>query len=779
MVDKPISKQELIDAQKDSASLEKFINGGETETVQTRLDEQYPTLANAVYQVMAAGGFEPFATETELKASVPAVSKKAAKAMDTKKIWYWNGSAWVDTGLSELDQAKNYANANAAFNPVKPTTGTNLDTLKSVGIYFVTTVADATLANNYPVAGLGGILHVVAAQNSSLIFQEFRAANGVDYWRSWNGSVWTIWKLKTDLSTYEQSSKSFTDLGAIASGTDLNNLQTSGRWSLSDGSTWATTVLNFPIDGFSGTVEVIKNTGSSLILQRAVRWISSSSVETYTRMYRNAWSAWVTAKVDTSNFETITKSFTDLGSLVADVDLNNLKTVGRYSLSDGSTIATTALNYPKAGISGTLEVIKNTSSSIVTQKFTVWNSTAPEFWIRVFRNSWSAWIKIGTDLVSTNTFKISSVFSASMLADDLRTEAAVYLVNNNTIDLVAAGLPEKSLGLLEVSKGTVSSFAVQKFISATSGKVYVRFWNNIVWSAWITQQITSSSSSDLIVFTKTASVLSWYLPNSGTGTNKLRHTYNRGITPENNRDSWGMGMASVYSEANALVQNLTTTGVWECAIIDSQNAADHSGGGHGDEVKFLSYFLVDGVKYDEDFTGTFTAKEVKHIQHSIIYVEAQNIPICTRKTTWTFNKNLNTSKTKLEWATGRTITKARIAMLPIYRKSNGDGTGNQITDTEIRSQDDQIINVTEHGFALRDLPIKDADSILLSSAVSNISAEVKIKKIVAQNPCAYVQNTILYNKIYVNGFAETAAPFVTGANDVWEIETEFVIKVRS
>ncbi|MEN3980580.1 GDSL-type esterase/lipase family protein [Acinetobacter sp. CWB-B33] len=106
MGDKPISKKELIEAQENTVSLEKFISGGKTEIVKTRLNVEYPTLANAVYQIMATGGFEPFATETELKASVPTVAKKAAKAMDTKKIWYWNGSAWVDTGLSELDQAK-------------------------------------------------------------------------------------------------------------------------------------------------------------------------------------------------------------------------------------------------------------------------------------------------------------------------------------------------------------------------------------------------------------------------------------------------------------------------------------------------------------------------------------------------------------------------------------------------------------------------------------------------------------------------------------------------
>lgn len=139
MVDKPISRQELINAQKDSASLEKFINGGEAEKVQTRLQEEYPTLANAIYQVMAAGGFEPFATEVELKASLPAVSKKAAKAMDTKKIWYWNGSAWIDTGLSELDLANTYSDMRERIGLSQNLF--NLDEIKGIDLSRITTAA--------------------------------------------------------------------------------------------------------------------------------------------------------------------------------------------------------------------------------------------------------------------------------------------------------------------------------------------------------------------------------------------------------------------------------------------------------------------------------------------------------------------------------------------------------------------------------------------------------------------------------------------------------------
>lgn len=71
----------------------------------------------AIQQVIEAGLMEGFATEAELLASRPTVSKKYAKAEDTDIVWFWNkpagspdGNYWISTGLSELDRAKSYAN---------------------------------------------------------------------------------------------------------------------------------------------------------------------------------------------------------------------------------------------------------------------------------------------------------------------------------------------------------------------------------------------------------------------------------------------------------------------------------------------------------------------------------------------------------------------------------------------------------------------------------------------------------------------------------------------
>lgn len=653
--------------------------------------------------------------------------------------------------------------ANANFNPIK-IGDVSLDTLTQVGIYFATETTLAKLENNYPVAGLTGIIHVARANNSTLVFQEFRSVQGTDYWRSWNNVAWSPWKLKIDLSLYESKSTALTDRGVLDN-EDLNDLKLSGRYSLSDGTTIATLEKNYPILGASGTLEVIKNTGSSIVLQRFVV-TGTNATTTYTRIFKNNWTAWTTEKVNVVGM-------LDNG-ILGTTTIDDIKTIGVY-VQNVAASATSARGYPilQAGV---LEVTKTENSALTIQKYT---STNGKIFVRVFSSSWSTWLEHGgISVQQSNLGKIVAVFSSAMNADELRSEFSYYIVNNNNLDIETTKLPIKDFGLLKIYRGTVSSFIVQEFVAGT-GLVYTRYWNNVAWSSWKQVGQGGSASSDKIAFSKTATTLYFNLEDSGNGENVIKHRFIRQTAPERNLDNWGMSTCSVMTKADTTILNLTTNGVWEVAIIDSENTSDHSGGGHGDEVKSLSYFLVDGIYKSEDFVEDFSAKEVKHVQHSTVYVEGQSIPICRRETIWTFNKKGCTSKTRLIFDTVRTINKARIAMLPIYRKANQDGTGIQITDTEIRSQDDQVINIAEHGFALRDLPIKDGDSILLSSDISKISADVIIKKIKAPDPHAYVQNTILYNKVYVNAFAETAPPHVTEIDEVWEVETDFIIKVRS
>lgn len=122
MADEIITKQELIDAKPDVKNLGEAANGNETGIVTPRYGEPYLTAPAAIKKIIDAGGFRPFSTEVELKAYTPTISPVAAYAFDTKKVWLWNGSAWIDEGTSALDVAKLYTDEIDLISSINRTT---------------------------------------------------------------------------------------------------------------------------------------------------------------------------------------------------------------------------------------------------------------------------------------------------------------------------------------------------------------------------------------------------------------------------------------------------------------------------------------------------------------------------------------------------------------------------------------------------------------------------------------------------------------------------------
>lgn len=113
MADEIVTRVQLENASKDADSLELFISGSDIEDVLTRLGQQYPTLAKLVRVLMETGGWKAYATEAALLATTPTVTPSVGYAFDTKKMYLWNGTSWVNEGLSQLDQAKQYIDAKA------------------------------------------------------------------------------------------------------------------------------------------------------------------------------------------------------------------------------------------------------------------------------------------------------------------------------------------------------------------------------------------------------------------------------------------------------------------------------------------------------------------------------------------------------------------------------------------------------------------------------------------------------------------------------------------
>jgi len=119
-----VTKQELEAAKIDVKNAGEAVN--EKKIVNPRYGAPFKSLPLAIEElnikaddVIAKGFYTGYATETALKASLPAVSEMRARADDTRKIWRWKRTSaegvtpvtgtWTDTGLSDLDQAKGYA----------------------------------------------------------------------------------------------------------------------------------------------------------------------------------------------------------------------------------------------------------------------------------------------------------------------------------------------------------------------------------------------------------------------------------------------------------------------------------------------------------------------------------------------------------------------------------------------------------------------------------------------------------------------------------------------
>ena len=151
MVDEVITKQELIDAQKDAQSLDDFINGGDEQIVVTRLLKEYPTLENVIRQVYEKGGkFYP--TLAAANADIANIRADVYVITGDNGAYYKATPGATDLTKSPYDpveQAKNYADANPLFKPIRLLTGADLNTIGS-GYFVITSDSVASGISNMP-----------------------------------------------------------------------------------------------------------------------------------------------------------------------------------------------------------------------------------------------------------------------------------------------------------------------------------------------------------------------------------------------------------------------------------------------------------------------------------------------------------------------------------------------------------------------------------------------------------------------------------------------------
>lgn len=298
-----MSDIELIigNAMNDCGKIDEALN--EKKVVNPRRGSAFKSLPLAIQEVIETGGFEPFKTETALLASVPTLTKKAAYALDTHKIWLWTRTSaegvtpitgtWTDTGLSAIDQAKTYtdtkkteavsaaasdasaksslalveakadsktkadnalvdaktyADSNPNFKSVSLTNTDNLDTIVVSGTYTALTSTIASLDRNYPVAE-PGVLEVTKFGTNNTVVQKYITTSGKQYTRRLIVS-WGTWiALATELNLTEVVTSSLSNKGVV-SGSSISLLVDVGLYSVSN-------MTDFPSD-FPATYGILK-----------------------------------------------------------------------------------------------------------------------------------------------------------------------------------------------------------------------------------------------------------------------------------------------------------------------------------------------------------------------------------------------------------------------------------------------------------------------------------------------------------------------------------------
>ncbi|WP_441367836.1 pyocin knob domain-containing protein [Acinetobacter lwoffii] len=144
MADQPVTREKLINADKDVDSLGEAAN--EVKVVNPRYGNPYYSGPLAVQHIMDMGGWDSFPTQAELQASTPTTSAKVAIALDTGFLWRFSGGAWANTNKKPFQEIYDYVNANGLFKPIQftSTVWTHADQLKTSGWHRVPSTTVAT-----------------------------------------------------------------------------------------------------------------------------------------------------------------------------------------------------------------------------------------------------------------------------------------------------------------------------------------------------------------------------------------------------------------------------------------------------------------------------------------------------------------------------------------------------------------------------------------------------------------------------------------------------------
>lgn len=544
--------------------------------------------------------------------------------------------------------------------------------------------------------------------------------------------------------------------------TALDELKTKGFYIFSTASN-NLKANGFPVDKVSGLLRVITAEGSSLVIHEFTEVFSGVR---HWRVFNGSnWSSWSSTSSisETVVSEKLRGNKVVSGSILDDAaSINNIWEAGFYINKAGSDDYGN-LGYPVKA-SGILEVIINKDLDYGLQRF---NTSTTSYMRSGYGSTWYNWTEVGG--LDKDKYQARELINTQNL-NDIKKQG-FYTKNSGVTPDPSLNFPTNRAGVLKVYAGSYTSYILQEYIDALAN-IYTRFWNAVEWSEWVSNTTSPKASSSGIAYNKTARVVEMTFPNASSG-RAVKIKIERQVSSTANRDVWGITGCDVVDDAGSVVTPITTSGVWATALLDTENAGDHSGGSHGDETITDAYFMIDGVHFAQDAVISGIAKNIKLVQKSNIYVEDSPTLICNKWITWDITENTLNLDQHLTFPQSRSLYNAWITMLPVLRKVNTNNTGAQVTDKEIRSKDGLVIDVSEPDFERRNQIVDAGDTITLSGSQSGVSASVQVNSITAGDGAfAYVQNTEMYNKIYVSG-KPPGGTYTTAENEKWHINSTF------
>lgn len=318
-------------------------------------------------------GIKYFSTEAELLATTPgATDPKQAYAFDTKKNYLWTGAIWKDEGLSQLDQAKAFANANPNFKATAINDPFDFDTKLIMGHYDVATSV-LNSSTHKPPFDVGGIFIIEGSGKDYFARQRFCTIDNQEAVRT-KKDVWGAWDVVIKSG----------DLKAkpITAPIDFNTYKTPGPYTIT------TAILiqctNKPPVTAGGFFEV-KGTGADYLTSQEFK--SYDNIDA-SRALTNVWGAW----------DTFIKSIDIKPKVVAAaIDFNAFNVPGPYSITNN--VLATCTNKPSTTFGGIFEN-KGTGAAYYTHRTYI--SYKGEFFYQALETTWGSWKKVATTDITDN-----------------------------------------------------------------------------------------------------------------------------------------------------------------------------------------------------------------------------------------------------------------------------------------------------------------------------------------------------------------------------------------